>query len=247
MNLNFEKIKENLLLTNFVDNILCFIVYGSSVNNQSYIRKSNDVDLCLVFKDRNLDLEEVSNFIYANFEKPDFTIYFRDEVYSTMPFRDTGIGFFCIEFFANGVLIHGENIFKEKLLKLGREKYKFGHIEKIFEYILRIRRGYYSKIFSSREEKSGFLNKYITRLLRSVLLYYDYSTYLELENMQQNQIYMLAKNCNIISNKNGPIFSSDISMYQVFEEINLYIVKRNSVSVGFLNFFKNKIYGKNIR
>lgn len=246
MNLNIEKIKENLLLTNFVDNILCFVVYGSSVNNHSYIRKSNDVDLCLVLKDRNVDLQEVSNFIYANFEKPDFTIYFQDEVESTMPFRDIGISYFCIEFFANGVLIHGKNIFKEKLLKLSKEKYKFGHIEKIFEYILRIRRGYYSKDFSSKEEKSNFLNKYTTRLLRGVLLYYEYCTYLELENMQQNKIYILVKKCKIINNKNDTIFSSDISMYKIFEEINLYIVKRNSVSFGFLNLFK-KIYERNIR
>jgi hypothetical protein len=247
MNLNIKKVKENLLLTNFANNILCFVVYGSSVNNQSYVRKSNDVDLCLVLKDRNVNLEEVSNFIYSNFEKPDFTIYFQDEVESTMPFRDTGISYFCIEFFANGVLIHGENIFKEKLLKLDREKYKFGHIEKIFEYTLRIRRGYYSKTFSSKEERNGFLNKYITRLLRSVLLYYDYSTYLELENMQQNEIYMHAKKCNIISDKVGPIFSSDISLYQVFEEINLYVIKRNSISTGVFNFLKNKMYEKHIR
>lgn len=51
MNLNIKKVKQNLLLTNFTDSILCFIVYGSSVNNQSCIRKLNDVDLCLALKE----------------------------------------------------------------------------------------------------------------------------------------------------------------------------------------------------
>jgi hypothetical protein len=65
--------------------------------------------------------------------------------------------------------------------------------------------------------------------------------------MQQNEIYMHAKKCNIISDKVGPIFSSDISLYQVFEEINLYVIKRNSISTGVFNFLKNKMYEKHIR
>ena len=60
--LNIKKIKEDLLLTNFLDDILCFVVYGSAVNNQSYIRKSNDVDLCLVMKSRNVTLKRFQIF-----------------------------------------------------------------------------------------------------------------------------------------------------------------------------------------
>ena len=227
MQINIEKITDGLLLTSFIDKIKCFIIYGSSVNNKSSLRKSNDVDMCIVLKDRSADLKELSRYLYGNFDNPDFVIYFEDEILSGLPFRDTGVGLFCVEFFAHGVLVWGENIFKEKLAVLDKLEYQKSHLDKIFENILRIRRGYNSKTMSG-EEKLIFLNKYTVRLLRGILLYSEHQTYLELEQMEKDEIWDACKSLGVLSEDQMTVYSDPESLYSAFEEISLYVVKQHT-------------------
>jgi len=183
--------------------------------------------MCIVLSSRGVDLKELSRFLYGNFDNPDFVIYYEDEVYSGLPFRDTGVGSFCIEFFAHGVLIWGENIFKPMLTSLDQTEYLRSHLEKIFEYILRIRRGYHSKSMSS-EDKLVFLNKYIIRLLRGILLYEGHVTYLELEQLQNIEIYGFAVKLEILSDQNAVDFNDSENLYAAFDKISSYVVNKHT-------------------
>ena len=227
MQINIDEIHKSLEQTSFAPKVKSFIIYGSSVNNQSHLRKSNDTDMCIVLSDRCVDLKELSRFLYGNFDNPDFVIYYEDEVYSGLPFRDTGVGSFCIEFFAHGVLVWGENIFKPMLISLDRTEYLKSHLEKIFEYILRIRSGFHSKSMSG-EDKLVFLNKYIIRLLRGILLYEGHVTYLELEQLENTAIYSLAKKLEILSSQNVVDFNDSENLYAAFDEISSYVVCKHT-------------------
>ena len=109
---------------------------------------SDDVDICIVVNNRKADLHQISEFIFTNFKKPDFRIYFQDEIDSNLQFMDIGVGVFAMEYFANGVALFGENIFIKKLSKINKFKLKESYLNKIFEYVIRIRVAYISKKFN---------------------------------------------------------------------------------------------------
>lgn len=224
MKIEIEKIKKDLAAQPFVDKIVTFLLYGSAVNNVSRERTIHDTDICIVLKDRETDLRIIADFLFDHFKEPDYTIYYKDEIDSSLPFRDRGVGWFAIEFFANGVLICGENIFQDKLKALNLADYRLSHLEKIFEYTLRIRNKYTDRNLN-HNEKLRYMNKYVTRLLREILLFNGFSTYMTLENMEKNEIFDLGKNKNIIADDSEVNFFDIESLFKVFNEISLYSIK----------------------
>ena len=226
-NTPFELTRLKLLNQKFLKDIDCFILYGSSIKNVNFNNAPDDTDICIVINNRNIDLELLSEFIFDNFLNPDFRVYFRDEVDSNLDFVEIGVGMFSVEYFANGFSLYGENIFKDKLSKIDKEKYIESHLNKIFEYFLRIRHEYMSKS-NTYEYKRRYIHKYVIRLLRSILLSSGYVTYTQLQNNSKEQIIDLSKKAGIIKNDFKVNFDSTKELYNLFKEINEYIVQKYS-------------------
>lgn len=219
------EIRNKLLSEKIVKYIECFIIYGSSVKNLNTSYEPADTDICIVLNDRDIDLELLSEFLYNNFEKPDFTVYFRDEIESGLPFTDKGAGIFSLEYFSYGFSIYGQNIFREKLLTLDRNIYIKSHLSKILEYILRIRNEYISKE-SSYQAKKRFINKYIIRILRSIFLSSGTVSYEELQDLSKEQLINLSIKQNILPQNTVVNFDSLKEMFILFENINRYVLDK---------------------
>lgn len=218
--LNIDEVRSNFLKEDFLESVSCFIIYGSSIHRKGR-GVPNDTDICIVLKSRSANLEQITSFCYKNFKNPQFTIYFEDEINSSLPFRDTGVGWFAMEFFSQGIAVYGENIFIKLLENVSHDDYRRSHLEKVFEYILRIRSTFFSQTVSS-EYKLVHLNKYVTRLLRGIILFNGFLTYREVESMQQLEIYSFCKKCEILPGDSTVDRASLQSMYKIFEHANMY-------------------------
>lgn len=234
MNADFENVKLKLPDQSFAKDIVCFIVFGSSVTNHTMGMAPDDVDVCVVVKNRDADLFQISDFTFSSFKKPDFRIYFQDEIDSNLPFMDVGIGVFAMEYFANGISLFGENIFIKKSSKIGRAKLRESYLNKIFEYIIRIRVAYISKNLTY-EYKMWHLRKYIIRLSIDILLYNGHIRYNDLKKLSKHDIVALCKKYRIVKKESIVDFENLENMWALFQEINLYVVQRHS------NGVKNKI------
>lgn len=137
---------------------------------------------------------------------------------------DVGVGAFAMEYFANGISLFGENIFIEELSKVGKAKLKESYLNKIFEYIIRIRVAYISKK-TTYEYKMWHLYKYTIRLSIDILLYEEYIVYGDLKKLTKFEILSLCKKHDIISNNTKVDFENLENMYELFQEINLYVVR----------------------
>ena len=230
MSKDFENVIKDLQIQPFTKDLVCFIVFGSSVVNHNMGKTPDDVDVCVVMSNREANLHQVSEFIFGSFEKPDFRIYFQDEIESNLQFMDKGVGVFAIEYFANGVTLFGQNIFINKLPTIDKAKLKESYLNKIFEYIIRIRGVYVSRNLT-HEYKIWHIHKYVIRLAIDILLYNDYISYGHLRNLTKYDIIDLCKRYGIIKKDTNVDFDNLVKMYELFKEINLYIV----------NFHTNKI------
>jgi len=224
MTLQLEQIRKDLIDMPFINDLVCFVIFGSSVY---FSKTANDTDLCIVVKDRKTDLKPIATFIYKNFSNPDFTIYFEDEVNSYLPFRDIGTGIFALEYLSNGIFLYGDNIFSEKLKQIDATKYKDTILEKIFDYILRLRIVYFSQNKDTKY-KIEYFKKYLLRLIISILLYLEYKSYLELSKMSNIEIIYFCIEKNIILKNTKPDFENLEKMFDLFQEINIFIINKKN-------------------
>ncbi len=227
MNATFERVEGELPNQPFAKDVVSFIVFGSSVFNANRSRKPDDVDVCVVVRDRTTDLKPVADYIFTVFEKPDFRIYFLDEVNSDLHFMDKGVGVFALEYFSHGRCLYGENIFIDKLKTAEKQRLKDSYLHKIFEYIIRIREAQIAKT-STPEYKSWHINKYIIRLLIDILLYNSYVTYADMKKMSPQEVVDMCKQHNIIRQDAEANFDDSEKMYGLFQEINNYVVAAHS-------------------
>lgn len=221
---DFLNIQNDLPNQLFAKDLSCFIVFGSNVVNNNTGRIPDDVDVCVVVKNREADLEGITKYIFSSFKKPDFRIYFKDEIDSNLNFVDVGIGVFAMEYFATGLTLYGENIFVEKLETLDKEKLKESYLNKIFEYILRIRVNYLSPNFTE-DEKHRHIDKYVLRLSIDILLYRGHIVYSELKTLSKNEIFDLCREHGIINKYRELNFEDSEEMYNLFNEINMNVIK----------------------
>ncbi|MBI3633306.1 MAG: NUDIX hydrolase [Candidatus Vogelbacteria bacterium] len=224
---DFQAVKKDLPSQSFAKDLTCFIVFGSSVVNNNMGKVPDDVDVCVVVKNRDADLHKISEYIFSSFKKPDFRIYFQDEVDSDLQFVDVGIGVFAMEYFANGVALYGKNIFVDKLKTVSKTKLKESYLNKIFEYILRIRVAYVAKT-STHEYKMWHIHKYVIRLSIDILLYNGFIDYGDLKDLTKYEIINLCKKYAMVSDNTEVDFENLVSMYELFEEISLYVVKSHA-------------------
>ncbi|KKS38301.1 MAG: hypothetical protein A3G49_06225 [Candidatus Sungbacteria bacterium RIFCSPLOWO2_12_FULL_41_11] len=227
MSKDFESIKKVLPIQPFAKDLVCFIVFGSSVVNNNMGKMPDDADICVVVNNREADLRKISEFIFDHFKKPDFRIYFQDEIDSNLQFMDVGVGVFAMEYFANGISLFGENIFIKKLLKINKSKLKESYLNKIFEYIIRIRVAYISKN-STYKYKMWHIYKYVIRLSIDILLYNGYIVYGDLKGLTKYEIFNLCKKHNIVKKSTVIDFDNLEKMYELFKEINIYVVNSHT-------------------
>ncbi|MCX6716488.1 MAG: hypothetical protein NTV72_01025 [Candidatus Taylorbacteria bacterium] len=218
---DIEIIKENIKKQEFSKKVCCFIIFGSSIRTTG---TPKDSDIAIVLNDLDVDVNEISSFIFDNFINPDFTIYLKDEIESKLPFVDVGNGFFALNYLARGICIYGKNIFKEKLEKIDVVKYKESLLTKAFEYILRLRIVYFSQKYDE-SYKFDYFQKYVTRLIRMILLYREYLNYDNIDNFTRVELLEYAKLKSIfIENYNfGSISLNDY--LKMFKEADKYIIK----------------------
>lgn len=224
MNTDFETVKSLLPKQSFVKDLECFVVFGSSVVNSTMGNAPQDVDVCVVTHNRDADLQSITEFIFKCFPGPDYRIYFLDELKSKLPFMDKGVGIFALEYFANGISLYGENIFIDLLQKADKRKLKESYLNKIFEYVIRIREVKHSLAYDGKY-KLWHIHKYSIRLLIDILLYKDILEYCELKNKTKFDLVELAKDSGIIPKDINVNFDSSNSLYQLFDKINLYLVE----------------------
>lgn len=190
-------LKSDFSVYEWKDNISCFIIFGSLVNIPS-LTLNKDIDFCIVLKSRDESLLiAVKKYINDHFIDPDVTIYYADELNSNLPFRDIGNGLFALEYLALGTLIYGINIFSQLLSKVSRQEYKKSLIEKIFDYILRIRRTYV--IEKDEGDKLNYIKKYLSRLLVDLMIYLDLESLSNLSSLTKEEIFERAIKFEILS------------------------------------------------
>ncbi len=232
-NKSFEAVKEELPLESFAKDLTSFIVFGSSIFN--YMGKApDDVDVCVVVNNREADLQKISDYIFDSFAKPDFRIYFQDEVESNLSFMDKGIGVFAAEYFASGISLYGENIFVKKLKSINKRSLRQAYLNKIFEYIIRIRVAYFSRN-STPEYKMWHTLKYVIRLSIDILLFEGHIKYSDLSKVSKYSIIDLCKKYGIVRKETPVDFDSVEDLYSLYCEINKYVVSYHTKGL------KNKI------
>lgn len=235
MNKDFKVVAEEMSFQSFANCLICFIVFGSSVANHNMGKTPDDVDICVVVNDRNVNLQQISDYIFDSFEKPDFRIYFQDEIDSNLLFMDKGVGMCALEYFAGGIALYGENIFIKKLSTVSRKRLKEAYLNKIFEYIIRIREVYISRAYSY-DYKIWHTFKYVIRLSIDILLYERHIVYGDLKKLSKYDIIKLCKKYGIIKEDTEIDFSNLEKLYKLYQEINLYIV--NYHKKGMVTNFK---------
>ncbi|WP_194525034.1 hypothetical protein [Zobellia roscoffensis] len=212
------------------DSVECIIVFGSLINIPS-LTKNKDIDLCFVLKNRDeLVLNNLRGYVKERFITPDLTIYYKDELLGNMPFRDIGNGIFALEYFALGKTIFGSNIFIDLFTNASKEEYKKSLVDKIFDYILRIRREHI--ILEEKLARREYLNKYLIRLVIDILIFLEIET---LENLSKlnfkkdNEILRIAYNNDIIKIDDVGILNKHFNNFEYGFLYNLYIQLSNNI------------------
>lgn len=219
----FSQITAALEMQLFSKDISCFLVFGSGVFHTSGT-SPQDTDVCVVVKNRNADLQSITEFIFKHFNGPDYRIYFEDEVFSSLPFMDKGVGTFSLEYFSDGICLHGNNIFVEKLNSIDEYSLKQSYLNKIFEYIIRIREVRYSLVHDGKY-KLWHIQKYLSRLIIDMLLYKNIIKYKDIKKYTRPDILTLAQTNNFFDKSIKIDYDSSNNLYLIYEQINEYLIR----------------------
>ncbi len=171
------------LRTHFSDADLSVIVYGSSVNGRGYTR---DTDMCVVLKRDDLDLGELKHALNACFTELDVRFYYARELANPVFFRDINSGTFAIEYLAGGVSLIGGNPFADLLTRISRPAYRRSLKQKMFDYVLRMRRVFLNK--KRGKEELQFLHKYCRRVLIDLLLFNELESFAILNGLSLSEV-----------------------------------------------------------
>jgi len=169
------------------DSVVCYLLFGSLVNIPS-LTLNRDVDLCFVLRSRSADvLGDVREYLHSRFVNPDVTVYYVEELDAPLPFRDIGNGLFALEYLALGTTIYGRNIFVDMLERASRVDYRRSLLEKIFDYVLRIRRCFL--VERDDAAKLAYVDKYLQRLIVDILLFREAASLASLSAMHREDVF----------------------------------------------------------
>ncbi|HXK35457.1 MAG TPA: hypothetical protein VJZ52_00185 [Candidatus Paceibacterota bacterium] len=213
MSMNSHRLKKLVLAlkeSEIYGNIVSLIVFGS----QAYQADDgvNDEDFCLVLRERKQnDLTVIAEVFRKEFKNLDITVYYERELDGTLPFRDIGTGCFALHYFALGEAVIGKNIFIKKHQELPRKLYRQSLKEKMFDYLLRLRRAYI--IYESKKKLVAYFRKYTARLLIDLMIYKNPSVLGSVIRRSPEETLLEAKKLKIITEVPSQSGSRVVSEY----------------------------------
>lgn len=202
----------------FSDHDLSVIVYGSSVNGRGY---SRDTDMCIVIKREDLDLQELKRLLNTCFTEVDVRFYYANEINNPLFFRDINSGTFAIEYLAGGVALIGDNPFVDLLSRISRPAYRRSLKQKMFDYVLRMRRVFLNKKRGKHELQ--FLHKYSRRVLIDLLLFREHGSFMVLNTLELPTIIERAIAHSILPERFRHIPKDRHALFGYFFDLNTHI------------------------
>lgn len=172
--------KEIFSLPN-ADNLVYFLVYGSVLENQKNI---NDFDGIVVVKKVDSTLNELFKLLASKYSKLDVNIYAYNEILNNLSFYTRE---FKLEYLANGLCLLGKNIFHNEYLKVNEYEYKQSMLIRSIERLQMVRQKYFLTSVTSRE-KMAYIEKYLLRISRSILILQGLENDLSASKLQQDEI-----------------------------------------------------------
>lgn len=208
------------------DSVASYLIFGSLVNIPS-LTLNKDIDLCIVLSQRSeLLMQQVREYLAANFIRPDVTVYYKDELDGPLPFRDIGNGVFALEYLALGKTIFGRNLFIEMLQRASAVEYRRSLLEKMYDYVLRLRRAFL--VEPDPAAKFAYVDKYTQRLVLDLLIYLGVETMESLLSMNRDDIYRHATSADLMS---APIQQRLIARSSIHDVLDAYEEYLESVSL----------------
>lgn len=190
-----KKLQAELSSLQCRDNVQCFLLYGSiHYKKQEDI---NDTDIIIIVDDITCDMDELFGFIYKNFNNPDFHIYTTEEVEEGLSYWTRE---FILEYLAKALCIYGENILKAKFAQITDQQYKESMLIRSIEYMQRVRRVYYSKIYN-QNDKLQYIEKYTVRLAKSILMLYEICNHDDLDRLYGEDVIDLLRANNLLDDE----------------------------------------------
>ena len=193
---DFSKLVETIKKSTLYPNVDSLIVFGSQLHQGKKVAK--DEDFCLVLRERETDdMDIVAKIFRKHYRNLDITVYYKNELSGDLPFRDIGTGCFAMHYFALGKPLIGKNIFVEKYQKLSKKLYKQSLKEKMFDYLLRLRKEYV--VQRIQKDKIAYFRKYTARLLVDLMIYNDSSILMSVMKDSPEVVLQKARRLKIIS------------------------------------------------
>lgn len=196
------------------------IFFGSRLYENNSPKSDHDLCVVLLHRDKQI-LDDFKKILDKYFDNLDLTIYYHDEIDSSLPFRDIGMGVFALHYLALGKALIGKNIFKSQLKKISPVVYKHSLKEKIYDYVLRLRRMYISN--TPIDDKLIYFEKYLSRLIIDLILYYDLDQLEKLINFNPEEVFSLGEKLGIVKNPSHLIdnkFGKPLLLDNYFKELD---------------------------
>lgn len=219
--LEFQKEIESL---SCIENIDCFLVYGS-LTKERQDNEPGDADIIIVADNLSSDLSSLFSLIQSKFRRLDVQVFETSEIESGTAFIGRE---FTLEYLSKGISLHGHNLFQEQSERVIELQYKESMLIRANDYVQRVRKLYYSR-GDNPDQKIEFMNKYTTRLSRSILLMYGVATYEQLEAFTPEEIYGKMVNNGFLSRETEFVLDGRHQPGEVYNYFNF--VARNLIGV----------------
>ena len=153
----------------FTNNLLSVLVYGSVIRGED----NSDLDLIVILRrkeDCGSDIKKLSNIIDTNSnEKFDMQLFYENEIMNSKLFSLDAHGSFFLEILKNAYPLFGSNPFIS--LQLEEEERQRGALNKIQNYIFRVRQEAMGLGRHSKDSNPLYHKKKILRVIDDILIF----------------------------------------------------------------------------
>lgn len=189
-----NKVVTDIKLAGLESKVESFVVYGSHWNGNII---QGDLDTCIVLNSRDIKVSAIKKILRKHFTDLDIKVYYLDELHDPKLIRDINTGTLCLDYFSCGTALMGRNIFDEHFQKLSRESYERALIDKMSDYILRLRRLEINTSDNSQDAARVY-RKYLSRILADILLSKKLKSLSEIRLLSPELVFMLGQELGII-------------------------------------------------
>ncbi|MEI7512319.1 MAG: hypothetical protein WCK01_02560 [Candidatus Uhrbacteria bacterium] len=183
------RLKKGLSQLPCIDNVECFLLYGSIFKKKRSDIK--DTDIIIVLKDIRRNVDGLFCYIFKNFPNPDFHVYDVKEIERGTAFLTRE---YVMEYLSDALCLYGTNPFIKTYNDVSRLQYRRSVLIRSIEHVQMTRKVFYSKRHHV-EYKLTYLRKYIVRLAKNLILFKGISSHAELDGLAYGYIMnILQKN-----------------------------------------------------